>query len=133
MACAAGFERIIEAGVGTNLLQPRISWHSLPGDHSLGKRLFPEGSPSADRNNDFVGGWVEELKRTPGSCGWVEFMGISATAPCLGTAAAGFALAELGCASPVVSGSAMLWSQCIPPYRQLSQWPALQIHDDEDV
>lgn len=121
MACAAGFERILEAGVGTNLLRPRITWHSLPGEPSLGRQLFPDSQSPGNRSDELVGGWVDELKGTPGSCGWVEFMGISATAPCLGAAAAGLALAELGAADPVVSGSAMLWSQCIAPYRKLSQ------------
>ncbi len=121
MACAAGFERIIESGVGTNLVQPRISWHALPGDAALGKRLFAEEPRSGAQRADFNGGWVDDLKSTPGSCGWVEFMGISATAPCLGAAAAAFALAELGSAAQIASGSAMLWSQCIAPYREHSR------------
>jgi hypothetical protein len=45
-------------------------------------------------------------------------MGIAATAPCLGAAAAAFALAELGgTLHQTISGSALLWSQCIPLYR----------------
>ncbi len=120
MACAAGFERIIESGVGTNLLQPRISWHALSGDRALGRRLFADELRAIDRREAFSGTWVEDLKNTPGGCGWVEFMGVSATAPCLGTAAAAFALAELGGPLQPVSGSALLWSQCIAPYRETS-------------
>jgi hypothetical protein len=119
MACAAGFDRILEAGVGTDLLKPRVSWHALPGnDPTLGRRLFKDESRTGAREERLSGEWVDELKGTPGGCGWVQFMGIAATAPCLGAAAAAFALAELGEIHQAVSGSALLWSQCIAPYRE---------------
>lgn len=118
VACAAGFDRIIEAGVGTDLLRPRISWHALPGsDPALGRHFFKEEPRVGGLTAHVTGEWVDELKRTPGGCGWVQFEGIAATAPCLGTAAAAFALAELAAPDRTVSGSALLWSQCIPPYR----------------
>ena len=117
MASAAGFERLIEAGVGTNLLKPRITWHTFPGDSAIGRRLFPEQATSMqDESIDAV--WADELRSTPGRCGWVEFLGVSSTAPCLGAAAAAFALAELVNRAEVVSGAALLWSQCLPILRK---------------
>lgn len=116
VASAAGFERLIEAGVGTNLLKPRITWHSFPGDRTIGRRLFPE-PPAPVRIDDIQAAWADEMRSTPGACGWVQFLGVSATAPCLGVAAAAFALAELGSRVDVVSGAALLWSQCLPIIR----------------
>jgi len=118
MACAAGFERLIESGVGTDLLKPRVSWHSLPGDRLIGQRLFPEAFQVETKADEIDTAWAGDLKNTPGGCGWVEFKGISATAPCLGVAAVAFALSELGRTAEVISGSALLWSQCIPSYRE---------------
>ena len=118
-ASAAGFERLIEAGVGTNLLKPRVTWHSLPGDRTIGRRLFPE-PPTSMEIGGIQAAWADELRSTPGACGWVEFLGVSSTAPCLGTVAAGFALAELGSRVEVASGAALLWSQCLPIIRELT-------------
>jgi hypothetical protein len=120
MASGAGFERLIESGVGTDLLRPRVSWHSFSGDPAIGRRLFPEASQGPSVGGDIKGEWVEELKATPGSCGWVQFLGVSATAPCLGTAAAAFALAELGNGAAAISGASLLWSQCLPILRQVT-------------
>jgi hypothetical protein len=117
IASAAGFERLIEAGVGTNLLKPRITWHTLPGDSDIGRRLFRERARQM-QDDDIQAAWADELRSTPGKCGWVQFLGVSSTAPCLGTAAAAFALAELGTRVDVVSGAALLWSQCLPISRE---------------
>jgi hypothetical protein len=120
MACAAGFDRLIESGVGTDLLRPRISWHAIAGHYLLGRQLFAERAATSN-SPGIDGEWVEELKRTPGACGWVEFERISATAPSLGAAAAGWAVAELGSPRGVnVLGRALLWSACIPTYR--TEW-----------
>lgn len=120
MASAAGFERLIESGVGTDLLRPRVSWHSFAGDGAIGRQLFPEASQGLSLDGDIKGAWAEELKATPGECGWVQFLGVSATAPCLGTAAAALALAELGNGAATTSGAGLLWSQCLPILRQVT-------------
>lgn len=114
MACVAGFEEIIECGVGTDMMSPRITWVSARGDTRSAKVLF------ADRNtaNTVVtagAAWVNELKGQPGNCGWVEFEGVSATAPCLGVAAVAYALAESGNPGSIRQGVARLWAQLLPP------------------
>ncbi len=104
-------------------MKPRITWHSLPGDRLTGQRLFPEGATTMQKDG-IQAQWAEELRATPGACGWVEFLGISSTAPCLGTAAAAFALAELGSRDEVASGAALLWSQCLPIMRETVRLPS---------
>lgn len=102
-------------------MRPRITCHSFSGDRLTGQRLFPERAAPMQRDG-IQAQWAEELRATPGGCGWVEFLGISSTAPCLGTAAAAFALAELGSPAEVVSGAALLWSQCLPIMRETIRW-----------
>lgn len=122
MVMAAGFDRLLEAGVGTDLLRPRVSWHAVPGNPTLGRRLFPDANPKKDIVVN--GDWVGALKQTPGECGWVRFRDISATAPCMGVAAAAFAMSELGCdttGSMATTGCAMLWSPCLPILREFVQ------------
>jgi hypothetical protein len=113
---AAGFDRLIEAGVGTDLLRPRISWHAIPGSYKFGRRLFPDAK--LQEKPLVVGDWVEELKQSPGACGWVRFQDISATAPCMGIAASAFALSELGYDITATQGRATLWSPCLPILRE---------------
>ncbi len=115
MVMAGGFERLVEAGVGTDLLSPRISWHSVPGEPSLGKVLFRD--PVTPVRTAVSGAWVDELKATPGQCGWVQFQGISATAPCLGITAVAFAMCEVGHENGTTQGSATLWSPILPILR----------------
>ena len=120
IASAAGFDHLIEAGVGTDLLQPRITWHSFGGDGATGHRLFAERPRAPARGDGIQAKWADELRSTAGGCGWVEFLGASATAPCLGTAAAAFALAEFGGPDAVISGAALLWSQYLPAVRHMT-------------
>lgn len=115
MVCAAGFEHIIESGVGTNMLQPRISWHSIPGDAKLGSKLFPDIVLQIKENISKK--LVTDLKKTPGECGLVIFKNISATAPCLGIAASAYALSELG-SNKFTMGNACLWSPLLPFLRE---------------
>lgn len=116
MAIAAGFSRVIEAGVGTDFLAPRVSWHVVPGIPQLGRKLFPDRE--AAKVSIGASDWVDELKSTPGSCGWVRFNEISATAPSMGLVACAYALSELGRDSGGISGRALLWSPCIPIIRE---------------
>jgi hypothetical protein len=120
MACSAGFERLIESGVGKDLMRPRVSWHALPADAALAKQLFPDAAVSATPlTAECDAEWATDLKKTPGACGWLEFKRISATAPCLGAVAVALALAELGGGDGIVAGSALLWSQCVPVHREV--------------
>jgi hypothetical protein len=117
MVCAAGFEELVEAGVGTDLMRPRVTWHRLPSlSAGLGRKLFPD-VPKRDAPVPEAP-WLDDLRNTPGECGFVEFQGVSATAPCLGAAAAAFAMSELGADVQHRSGSAILWSPCLPVLRQ---------------
>lgn len=118
MAAARGFQRLIESGVGTDLLVPRVSWHAIPGRADLGKKLFPDGKKI--EAGEINANWTKQLKDTPGECGWVRFRDVSATAPSLGIAAVAYALAELGNSEAVVVGRATLWSPCLPPWREAS-------------
>ena len=115
IACASGFERLLEAGVGTDLMRPRVTWHYLPANPASGRYLFADVQPPRLEMEMANASWVNTLKNTPGGCGWVRFRGVSATAPCLGAAAAAFAMSELG--RPALAprrGSALLWSPCLP-------------------
>lgn len=122
MVMAAGFNHIIEAGVGTDFLRPRISWHAVPGNPVLGRHLFP--NIVVHEGNSVSGDWVEALKRTPGQCGWVRFQNIAATAPSLGIAATAFALSELGHQQLAILGRATLWPPCLPILREPVSKPA---------
>lgn len=115
MVCAAGFKYIIEAGVGTNMLQPKISWHSMPGNAKLGSILFQD--IVLQKTEHFSEKLVAKLKQTPGECGLVLFKNISATAPSLGITASAFALSELG-HNEFTLGNACLWSPLLPILRE---------------
>jgi len=114
MACAAKFDAMIECGVGTNFLQPRVSWNVLRGDAERWRGLFADREVRSPEVAE--ASWVRALKASPGACGWVQFLGISATAPCLGVAAAAFAMAQFS-QSVSGGGTAGLWSQLLPLQR----------------
>lgn len=116
IAIAAGFAWIVEAGVGTSLTAPRISWHSLPPDNGLAQRIFRETSQTAPLRRDTV--LAKRLRQTPGECGWITYQGISASAPSLGVVAGAYAWAEMmrfvaGEHVPI-QGRAGLWSPLLP-------------------
>lgn len=122
MAIAAGYEWIIDAGLGASFLQPRISWHALPPNNAVARSLFGVGR-NAQQPVDVLEGTAlkRELSETPGQCGWLTFQSITAAAPSMGLAGAAFAIAELlnsadGNRAPV-SGRACLWSTMLPAYR----------------
>ena len=118
MACVAGFEEIIECGVGTDMMVPRVSWVSARGDTRRAKSLFKDRKATPTQNIASAD-WVEELKSQPGKCGWVRFEGVSATAPCLGITAVAYALAESTYPEAIRQGAARLWSQFLPPMRSM--------------
>lgn len=113
MACGAGFTSIIESGVGTDLLEPRVSWHVLHGDTRRRRTLFKEQVVVTDTIEDFE--WVTALKNTPGQCGWVRFNSVSATAPSLGLVAAAHSIASYASSRDSIVGRACVWSQLLPP------------------
>jgi hypothetical protein len=117
MACKAGFTRIVECGVGTDLLAPRVSWHAISGGSTArAAALFPDSEVGRPTLN--TAPWIAELKKTPGECGWVQFLGVSSTAPCLGIAAVAYAMAEIASSEHVIRGSSLLWSQLLPRFRE---------------
>ncbi|HTD24066.1 MAG TPA: hypothetical protein VK738_15520 [Terriglobales bacterium] len=119
MCASAGFDWLIEAGVGTSLAKPRVTWHSFPPDATVARRLFdvPERTEEAVENARYV----VALKKSPGNCGWVSFKNIKATAPSLGLVAAAYAFSELLLARKnsfmLSTGSAYLWSPLLPCLR----------------
>jgi hypothetical protein len=117
----AGFGRLVECGVGTDFLQPRVSWHSLPPDRELAMQFFNE-RPRATREA-VASEFLAKLNETPGQCGRVTFENIDASAPCLGALGAAFAWAELlnFCAGDVsaISGGAYAWSPLQPIQREV--------------
>lgn len=119
MVSAAGFQRLFEAGVGTDLLRPRISWHAYPGSVELGRKFFSDPVVRPQHAHYDTAAWAEQLKQTPGQCGWARFRGVSATAPCLGLAASALAMAEMGSEDQAIEGSATLWSPCLPVWREI--------------
>jgi hypothetical protein len=120
MAVSAGYDWIVEAGIGNSFLQPRVSWHSLPPDGALARRLFA----GASSTHDSVGEDSElarNLKDTPGQCGWVTFNEIRASAPSMGLVAAANAwcsVLEAVAGQPSrARGRACLWSPLLPVLR----------------
>jgi hypothetical protein len=118
MAIAAGYDWIIDAGLGTSFVQPRLSWHSLPPDNTLARTIF--SVPQRAVSLDFLEGTPlhRQLVETPGQCGWVTFQGVTAAAPSMGIAAAAYAITELlsvldGSRLPL-EGRACLWSPLLP-------------------
>jgi hypothetical protein len=116
-----GFARLVECGVGTDFSKPRVSWHSLPPDRQVAKELFFDSKPAHFSIDPTL---LQSLAETPGECGRVEFEGVSATAPCLGSLAAAFTWMELLNYSSgndsIVSGGAYAWSPLQPLLRGLS-------------
>lgn len=120
MAIAGGYEWLIDAGIGLRFECPRITWHSLPPDKELGKRIFEERPPAAVPLIPFDSPLAKSLDDPSNPCGWVKsFDGISAAAPCMGIVAAAYAWAEVlkvwGGERTPLKGSAYLWSPGIPP------------------
>ncbi|MEQ1802604.1 MAG: hypothetical protein ABL989_11830 [Gammaproteobacteria bacterium] len=113
----AGFDRVYDAGLGGNLAAPSLTWHVLPGDPALGRMLFPDNPVPALEVPPAP--WAAAIVDSPGRCGWLRFSGVTASAPSLGLAAAGFLLAEISSAiSSARRGRALLWSSLIPIDRQ---------------
>ena len=119
MAMAAGYDWLIDSGIGMEFDRPRISWHSLPSDREVGKMLFGE-NPNGDKFQiPMDSPLAKSLDDVADPCGWVRlFHGISAAAPSMGIVAAAYSWVEVmkaldGIRVPLC-GSAYLWSPGIP-------------------
>jgi len=114
IAIEGGFDWLFECGVGTDLCQPRVTWHSLPPDRQLGKQLFRDNGDRRWSDSQFA----KSLGQTAASCGRVTFENIDASAPSLGLVAVSYAWSEVlnylaGNRSPY-SGGAYVWSPLLP-------------------
>jgi hypothetical protein len=118
MAVAAGYDWIIDAGLGTSFAEPRVSWHSLPPDNHLARNVFK--SLKRDDSLAFLENTQiqDRLLSTPGQCGWVTFKNLTAAAPAMGLAGAAYAIAELLRGREAITGRACLWSALLPFSRE---------------
>jgi len=120
MAIDGGYDWLIDAGIGLRFDCPRITWHSLPPDNQLGKRLFNDGTASKNLKISSDSLLAKSLDDPQDPCGWVtSFHGISAAAPSMGIVAAAYAWPEIlkvwAGKRQLTKGSAYLWSPGIPP------------------
>lgn len=120
IAIAAGHSWIFDAGLGDSFLAPRISWHSIPADNALARRLFPDDdAPRIAR--DATTPFLTKLQDTPGGCGFLIYEQTQASAPCMGLVAAAFLWSEVAKhfrgSQERVQGTATLWSPIVPPLR----------------
>lgn len=121
MAIAGGYSWIFDAGLGDSFLTPRISWHSIPADNTLARRLFPDDNapPSRETTTSFLTG----LQNTPGGCGFLVYEQTQASAPCMGLVASAFLWSEMtrhfSGIQERVQGTATLWSPILPPLRSV--------------
>ncbi len=118
MAAGAGFDWIVDSGVGTSLAEPRITWYQLPPEPALAKNLFRDAR-RIDSVSHLKGTELHrQLMETPGGCGWVTFGNINATAPSMGLVAAAYAVSELSSPRTPIAGTAYLWSPLLPFLRE---------------
>lgn len=122
IAVAAGYDWLIESGVGTSFERPRISWHSLPPDNGIAKRLFGKESMRPLEQDVEDTPFIHHLKSENAGCGWLTFQGIQASAPSMGLVAAAYGWCELQIAISgnrfPIQGSAYLWSSLLPFWRR---------------
>ena len=118
MAINGGYTWVFDAGVGDSFLRPRISWHSIPADNALAKRLFPETEATVVTLPLPTTPFIDRLRDTPGGCGLLTYQGTTASAPSLGLVASAFLWSELLCFlsgnQQQIQGSATIWSPLLP-------------------
>jgi hypothetical protein len=119
MGVEAGFPWLVEAGVGTNFCAPRVSWHSLPPERELAKRLFASDAPERVGSES---AFAQSLGPRGAACGRVEFENIQATAPSLGLVAVAYVWSEIlrnvAEHRRATAGSAYAWSPLLPFLRE---------------
>jgi len=116
MALAAGYDWVVDAGLRDSFTEPIVTWHSVPGGGAH-VNMFPR-SPAAREALALTGAFFEELRATPGGCGWLTFEAVTASAPSMGLAAAAYVWRELlqylaGSRVPY-RGCARVWSPFLP-------------------
>jgi hypothetical protein len=67
MCANAGFEWLVESGVGTSFAEPKMTWHPFPPRASIANQLFKVDKSVPKTVVD--ASYAAELKRTPGECG----------------------------------------------------------------
>lgn len=115
MAAAAGYSWLIDSGIGDSFKEPKLTWHSIPGDKALGQKLFP------DRDETHLptpmSAYLRTLQAKPG-CGHFDYQQVHASAPSMGLLASAFAWAELltmmGHSGKAFHGAATIWSPMLP-------------------
>jgi len=122
MAIAGGYSWIFDAGLGDSFIAPRISWHSIPADYALARRLFPDDDATRAAEGATTS-FLTKLQNTPGGCGFLIYEEAQASAPSMGLIAASFLWSEAarhfnGCKERV-QGTATLWSPILPPLRSI--------------
>lgn len=119
MAAAAGYSWLVESGLGDSFVEPKLTWHSIPGHAGLGKLLFPDREEAP--KSPSTGTFASTLKSKPG-CGHFDYEQVHASAPSMGLVASAFVWAELlrvvGRSSEAVQGTATLWSPMLPYFRE---------------
>ncbi len=122
MGVEAEYDWVVEAGVGSSFIRPRVTWHSMPPDRNMARRIFPRAGEMWVSDPDHEKQFFNDLRRTPGECGWVTFKGVVASAPSMGLIAAAYAWTEmlrvLNGEKTGVAGSAYIWSPFLPFLRQ---------------
>lgn len=122
MAIGAGYSWIFDAGLGDSFVAPRISWHSIPADNALAKRLFPDDDANRIAR-DATTPFLTKLQNTFGGCGFLIYEQTQASAPCMGLVAAAFLWSEVARhfrgSQERVQGTATLWSPILPPLRSI--------------
>ncbi|MBI3477353.1 MAG: hypothetical protein HY010_16595 [Acidobacteria bacterium] len=123
MAIAGGYSWVFDAGLGDSFLHPRVSWHSIPANNSLARRLFPSTDPGGMPRPQTTTPFIDRLRATPGACGLLIYEGIQASAPSLGMVASAFVWSEilrfLSGEKQQIQGSATIWSPILPPLRNV--------------
>jgi hypothetical protein len=123
IAIESGYEWIVDAGIGTSFVKPRVSWHSLPPNRKLASQLFSPASTDRVEAPETKKAFFQELRRTPGECGWFNFRNVRASAPSMGLVASAYAWSEMlsvmnGARTPA-AGAAYIWSPLMPTIREL--------------
>ncbi|HEY6329644.1 MAG TPA: ThiF family adenylyltransferase [Blastocatellia bacterium] len=121
MAIEAGYEWIFEAGLSSSFEQPRLTWHSVPPGRESAK-IFPRQVREAKVDVGMERDFIQNLLESPGRCGWLTYLSVTASAPSMGLVAAAYLWCEvltfLGGVRSTVSGAARLWPPLIPFYRE---------------
>jgi hypothetical protein len=118
MAIEAGYDWLVEAGVGTSFLDPLVTWHSVPPNRVLAASIFVRNRPPEPEADGIDFPFFRSLRDSVGGCGWVTFQNVQAAAPSMGLVASAYAWAEMvrvmAGQRTAIAGCARLWSPLLP-------------------